>query len=270
MIMVANRRVLVIITLASLADLILVSVFYLIKINALRESLELMRRQVISLQDQRNAVISEKVVSDEQISLLEQSNQRLEDKVTELEADITNFSSIEGQLIPLSRERDALQQDVTSLADDKIKFANQLSNLEAEKSSLNSQLITMSAEKDNLVQRLNSVIQSLPHYIRLITPNGGEALCFGDRVAIEWESKGLDNIVLNIFRQWSDRKLIGVYPATFNTTESGKGKIFWEVGETAEGVLGAGNAYTLGVSSNDDGVDIYDNSNAVFAITECE
>lgn len=261
-----RNRILLIITVIALATLIGVSVFYLRKVNFWQASQGSMQQQLVSLQNQYDMQSSQKNDIEQQAATLENDKKGLQAKIDKL---ILDKANLEKQLIALSREKDNLEQNVTLLTDDNESLENQLGAAQVEQNELNKQIVLLNKTLEDVQDQLDKLRRRPARFIEVLTPNGGESLCLGEQIAIEWESNGVTAVTLSIVRYGMDRKTISSYPATFNSSEVGKGKVYWEVGKVEDGILDANYDYELGIYSDEGDISTYDNSDTLFVIEDC-
>lgn len=71
-------------------------------------------------------------------------------------------------------------------------------------------------------------------FIKILAPNGSEELCIGEETFIEWESQGVNAVILHLLENYLSNKMtynIGSFPATYNETgELGVGRMPWNAG----------------------------------------
>jgi hypothetical protein len=111
------------------------------------------------------------------------------------------------------------------------------------------------------------------HYIRVISPNGGEDLCLKEDTFIEWESNGLDAIDISLSVE-NGSSNIGRYPATNNEIgEEGIGRMPWKAGSyfyekyyQREGYK----TYKITITGKDEeGNTFTDSSDGYFSLSNC-
>ncbi len=111
-------------------------------------------------------------------------------------------------------------------------------------------------------------------YLRIVSPNGGEALCLNKEFTIRWESQGLSTVTvyLSIPSTLPASYSLGTFPADYNETgKRGSGEFVWTVGKTENGAkIKEGSAYNIIINSTDGGSLIADTSDNIFSILACE
>lgn len=110
-------------------------------------------------------------------------------------------------------------------------------------------------------------------FVHVIAPNGAERICLGSTYRIQWNSRGVDAIVLSVRNRYkydSDYPL-GVYRATSTASKfTGGGLYEWRVGESGGGVpVPVGGSYEIFIKGVK-GSEIYtDTSDKVFSLRQC-
>lgn len=105
--------------------------------------------------------------------------------------------------------------------------------------------------------------ESSSQYLRVSAPNGGESVCIGTNLNIQWEQKEMSVVNVSI-RQGDKYQLIGTYPPDFNETGTkNKGLIVWKAN------VSEGYAYEVVVSSSTSGYSFSDLSDKPFSIINC-
>jgi hypothetical protein len=136
---------------------------------------------------------------------------------------------------------------------------------------LHSELIRLRHEISEL-KHPNTLVTPVPgSYIKVVSPNGGERICLGSVVPIEWESQGVKIVKVTIRAGGTTYYTLGEYPATFSETgERGKGSFDWKAGVTKSRSLPEGYTYEVLLSSGDAGPPYSDTSDDPFSLVRCE
>ncbi len=142
---------------------------------------------------------------------------------------------------------------------------------------LQGQLNEITAERDDLLRRVENLTlnpEESNRYVKLTYPNGGETLCLGDTILIEWDSKGVEMIGLRLRRQsisGTNFYHIGLNTVAATSNEAniaGRGSIEQRLISSQEIPLGTG--YKMEIVSADSGIQMSDASDSVFSIEACE
>lgn len=77
------------------------------------------------------------------------------------------------------------------------------------------------------------------HFLKLLSPVGGENLCLGDDFNIQWEGSPDITDFNIVIRNNNTSYPLGSYPISYNEEgkNNGKGLVPWKVGDTKGGVL---------------------------------
>ncbi|HEX9722605.1 MAG TPA: hypothetical protein VGA53_05105 [Candidatus Paceibacterota bacterium] len=113
--------------------------------------------------------------------------------------------------------------------------------------------------------------------VRILQPNGGEALCVGTSYPIQWESKGIQSVSINATKRYKDGSTVSMgiaahFPANIN--EEGRDDLGVYVWHIKDDMLSKfrepfGDGYEIHLVTLEGDSVVEDRSDASFAIHKC-
>lgn len=155
--------------------------------------------------------------------------------------------------------------------------------LQSEMLQLQTKFDLLQAEKDNVSRERpeptrrackgkwenNNCIEPM---ITLLSPNGGETLCMGQKSMIRWEHTGSINVYISFGRPGGSYFYLPLLAADLNEQgKKGYGEYEWIIGKTSGGDLPESTTYEANIQGAASG-DTYieDKSDGIFSIIQCQ
>ncbi len=145
--------------------------------------------------------------------------------------------------------------------------------LQQQNNTLQQENNALNEEKEGLKQTISDLTRTPEHYIKVISPNGGENLCLDENFNIQWEHKGVSSVRILAYLPGEGFAYLGTFPADFNETgEKGKGIYNWKVGSMFYGgTIKEGSLYEIIIEEvASEGALVKDKSDNVFSILSCK